>query len=139
MRKRDKMTTTDYELKCTRIYTDEQGESHFDEVKIPTQKVQVHKDATPFDVSQNFPASRLRITHIPKGVHPVNWHNVPEPVLTVRLKGEVEYETSDGDRRTVKAGEFILIEDTTGKGHRSRHSNEEQTVLWISLPDGLGG
>jgi hypothetical protein len=28
----------------------------------------------------------------------VAWHTVPEPVLTVRLDGSIEYETSDGRR-----------------------------------------
>ena len=29
------------------------------------------------------------------------------------------------------------FEDVAGKGHKSLHSPEEQTVLWISLPQGL--
>jgi hypothetical protein len=58
-------------------------------------------------------------------------------VLTVRLDGSVEYETSDGDVRKIPAGHFVLVEDTHGKGHLSRHSPEAQTVLWISMPSGL--
>jgi hypothetical protein len=65
------------------------------------------------------------------------WHRVPEPVLTVRLDGSVEYETSDGDVRYAPAGSFVLVEDTHGKGNFSRHSPEAQTVIWISLPNGL--
>jgi hypothetical protein len=30
-----------------------------------------------------------------------------------------------------------LFEDVDGKGHKSHHSPQEQTVLWISLPQGL--
>ena len=67
----------------------------------------------------------------------VSWHTVPERVLTVRLDGSVEYETSDGEVRDVAAGGFVLVEDTHGKGHLSRHSLESQTVLWITLPSGL--
>lgn len=59
-------------------------------------------------------------------------HGVPEPVLTVRLDGSVEYETSDGEVRHVSAGSFVLVADTHGKGHLSRHSPEAQTVIWIS-------
>jgi len=62
---------------------------------------------------------------------------VPERVLTVRLDGSVEYETSDGEVRHVPAGSFVLVEDTHGKGHLSHHSQEAQTVLWITLPNGL--
>ena len=64
-------------------------------------------------------------------------HTVPERVLTVRLDGSAEYQTSDGDERLVPAGSFVLFEDVDGKGHKSLHSPEEQTVLWISLPQGL--
>jgi hypothetical protein len=35
------------------------------------------------------------------------------------------------------AGGFVLVEDTHGEGHLSRHSPDEQTVLWIRLPGGL--
>ncbi|HWZ38064.1 MAG TPA: hypothetical protein VNY08_07185 [Bradyrhizobium sp.] len=51
--------------------------------------------------------------------------------------GEVEIPASDGERRHVGAGSFVLIEDTEGKGHISRHSPQAQTVLWISLPNRL--
>ena len=40
-------------------------------------------------------------------------------------------------KRRVPAGSFVLFEDVDGKGHKSLHSPEEQTVLWISLPQGL--
>jgi hypothetical protein len=46
----------------------------------------------------------------------------------MRLDGSAEYQTSDGDERRVPAGSFILFEDVDGKGHKSRHSPEEQTV-----------
>lgn len=124
-------------MKCLRIYASPDGESHFDEVEIPTKDVSVHPDATPFEVSASYPAARVRFTRIPAGMRQVDWHTVPDRVLTVRLDGAVEYETSDGEIRAVPAGTFVLVEDTHGKGHLSRHSPEAQLVLWISLPNGL--
>ena len=124
-------------MKCLRIFATPDGESHFDEVDIPTRSLSVHPDATPFDVTHSYAASRIRFTRIPAGMRQVDWHTVPEPVLTVRLDGSVEYETSDGEVRTVAAGSFVLVEDTHGKGHLSRHSPDAQLVLWISLPNGL--
>ena len=124
-------------MKCLRIYATLDGESHFGEVEIPTKKVSVHPDATPFDVTASYSASRVRFTRIPAGMRQVDWHTVPDRVLTVRLDGAVEYETSDGEVRKVAAGEFVLVEDTHGKGHLSRHSPDSQLVLWISLPNGL--
>jgi hypothetical protein len=31
----------------------------------------------------------------------------------------------------------VLVEDTHGKGHISRHSTAAQTVIWIAQPNGL--
>jgi len=98
---------------------------------------EVHPDAAPFEVSASYPASHVRFTRIPAGMRQVAWHTVPERVLTVRLDGSVEYETSDGEVRQVSAGCFVLVEDTHGRGHLSRHSAEAQTVIWATLPDGL--
>ena len=124
-------------MKCLRIYATPDGASHFDAVDLPTTAMSVHPDAAPFEVTASYPASRLRITRIPAGMREVAWHTVPEPNLSVRLDGSVEYETSDGEVRHVPAGSFVLVEDTHGRGHLSRHSPEAQTVIWISLPNGL--
>lgn len=124
-------------VKCLRIYSSSDGESHFDEIEIGTRSRQVHPDAAAFAMSGKYAASSLRFTRIPAGAREVSWHTVPERVLTVRLGGSAEYETSDGEKRTVPVGSFILFEDTHGKGHRTFHSPQEQTVMWISLPHGL--
>jgi hypothetical protein len=124
-------------MMCLRVYSTADGESHFDEVEIPTTSRQVHPNAVAFEVSAKYAASGIRFTHIPAGARQIDWHTVPERVLTVRLDGSAEYQTSDGDERRVPAGSFVLFEDVDGKGHKSLHSPQEQTVLWISLPQGL--
>jgi hypothetical protein len=124
-------------VKCLRIYATSDGESRFDEVELPTTKRPVHPNAVPFDVTSSYPASRVHIMHIPAGMREVTLHTVPEPVLTIRPDGSVEYETSDGEVRHVQVGSFVLVEDTHVKGHLSRHSPGAQTGIWISLPNGL--
>lgn len=124
-------------MKCLRIYATEDGESHFGEVDIPTKSLAVHPDATPFEVSPSYPASQIRFKQIPAGMRQVDCHTVPERMLTVRLDGAVEYETSDEEVLTVAAGGFVLVEDTHGKGHLSRHSPDSQIVLRITVPDGF--
>jgi len=124
-------------MKCLRIYATADGESHFDEIDIPTTKRAAIPNTAPFEISTRYPASHVRFTRIPAAMHEVSFHTVPERVLTVRLDGAVVYETSDGEIRHVQPGSFVLVEDTHGKGHISRHSAGEQTVLWIALPNGL--
>ena len=101
-------------MKCLRVYSTADGESHFDEIEILTTSRQVHPNAAAFEVSAKYAASGIRFTHIPAGARQVDWHTVPERVLP--------------------AGSFVLFEDVDGKGHKSLHSPQEQTVLWISLP-----
>jgi hypothetical protein len=124
-------------MRCLRIFAASDGESHFDEVEIPTSSRRAHPDSAAFEVSASYPATRIRFTRIPAGAGEVDWHTVPERVLTVRLDGATDYQTSDGDERRLPAGGFILFDDTHGKGHKTRHSPHEQTVMWISLPRGL--
>jgi len=63
----------------------------------------------------------------------VNWHNPPHRMLVIWLMGEVEFETSDGDIRRLAAGSVVLAEDTTRKGHISRHPLEGQLVVHVDL------
>ena len=128
------MAGTEARMKCLQIYATADGESHFDETDIPLSSLQVHPNAATFASSAKFSATHIRFTRIPAGARLVDWHTVPVRVLTVRLNGSAEYLTSDGGRRHVPAGSFILLEDTFGKGHKTEHSLEEQTVMWISLP-----
>jgi hypothetical protein len=47
-----------------------------------------------------------------------------------------ECQTSDGAVRYVRAGGMVLVEDTHGKGHITRHTGQEQTMLGFALPGG---
>jgi hypothetical protein len=51
--------------------------------------------------------------------------------------GEAEFQTSDGDVRRLPAGSVVLAEDTSGKGHISRHPSEGQLVVHVALADHL--
>lgn len=105
-------------MRCLRICATADGESHFDEVDMPTTQRFVHPDASLFEVTASYPASRLRLNRIPAGMREVSWHTVPEPVLTVRLDGPVDYEVSDGEVRHVPAH----------RG-RSRHASLRLTAI----------
>ena len=59
-------------MRCLRVFSTADGESHFDEIEIPTSALQVHRDAAPFEVSANYAASRIRFTRIPSGAGQVD-------------------------------------------------------------------
>jgi hypothetical protein len=91
----------------------------------------------PFELSAYYPASRVRFVHIPAGVREAGFHTPPARLLAVRLDGEVEFETSDGELRCVTAGKAVHVEDMHGKGHISRHPPEAPNLILVILPNGL--
>jgi hypothetical protein len=122
---------TDESVKCLRIFADANGETHMEEIDITLQPRTLFKDNPPLRLSDNLAASWCNICHVPTGM--VDWHNPPQRLLVLWLTGEVEFETSDGDIRRLAAGSVVLAEDTTGKGHISRHPPEGQLVVHVAL------
>jgi hypothetical protein len=48
--------------------------------------------------------------------------------------GQVEFEVGDGSKRVLGAGDILLAEDTTGRGHLSRAMDGTTRVsLFIAL------
>ncbi len=45
----------------------------------------------------------------------------PQRQYIVLLDGAIEIETSDGERRIFRGGNILLVEDTSGRGHRTRN------------------
>jgi len=132
-------------MKCLRIFATPDGESHFGEVDIPMTLMRSFPNEAPVEPSARYEASRsafyeasrVRFVHIPAGVREAGFHNPPGRLLAIWLDGEVEFETSDGERRRVSAGKAVLVEDVHGKGHISRHPPEGQNNILVMLPHGL--
>ena len=60
----------------------------------------------------------------------------PQRQFIVLLDGAMEIEASDGERRTFRGGEVLLMEDTTGRGHRTRHLEaQERRSVFILLDE----
>jgi quercetin dioxygenase-like cupin family protein len=61
-----------------------------------------------------------------------DFHNSPQRQYLVILDGIIEIETSLGEKRIFKEGEVVLLEDTTGKGHRTKNMEiAERRSLFI--------
>jgi hypothetical protein len=63
----------------------------------------------------------------------VDWHVGPRRQMIATIAGEGEIETGDGQKLTVKAGVFTLIEDLTGKGHLTRNGPEGRLCVFMPL------
>jgi len=124
---------SDEQMTHLRIYADANGETHMEEVDLRLLPKSLFKNNPPLRLSNTIPASGIHFCRVPSGMGEVGWHNPPGPMLVIWLTGEVEFETSDGDIRRLAAGSVVIAEDTTGKGHISRHPQEGQLVAHIEL------
>ena len=115
-------------MKITRVYADEQGESHFDEVEVEL------RDAGPIGhLSEPIPAREV-IFRCNDPSYDYDWHPAPRRQFIVLLDGAIELEVSDGERRTLRGGEILLLEDTEGRGHRTRNvEHRERHSVFIVL------
>jgi quercetin dioxygenase-like cupin family protein len=64
----------------------------------------------------------------------LDWHSAPRKQYVVQLDGDTQITASDGDVRTVRAGEIVLVEDVSGKGHRSKNVvGRPYYVMFVAL------
>jgi hypothetical protein len=124
---------TDERVTYLRIYADTNGETHMQDIDITLLPREVFKGHPPLRLSDTLAASGCSFCRVPSGMREVDWHNPQCRKLVIWLTGEVEFETSDGNIRRVAAGSIVLAEDTTGKGHISRHPPEGQLQVFVDL------
>jgi hypothetical protein len=122
-------------LKYVRLYSDESGESHFEDVDIPLAAVEFVPSAAALALSEPVAARQLAFLSGRAG-WTSGWHPSSARNMFVVISGAWEVEASDGTVRRFKTGDVVLVEDTTGKGHRSRvTSNEPSLAALVQLPD----
>ena len=123
------------EMTYTRVFTDEEGESHFEDVSSLLELVDFAPPAPPLHVAAPVEADRAILGVAPKGWYG-DWHPTPARQFYVQLSGALEAETSDGEVRAFGPGAIVLLDDTTGRGHRSRVLGEEPVnMLFVQLKD----
>ena len=117
-------------LNFVRLRPDTNGASHFEALSIDIVRKDFAPPATPFFVSELAPASHCGFLKLPAG-----WvgdtHPSPIRMWVFFLSGEMEFEASDGERRKCVPGTALLLEDTTGEGHRSRVVGGDDALLAV--------
>ena len=117
-------------MRYFRIYADENGESHFEDVDIELEEQNPQSE-----LSRLYPAIGVIFRRTPADQF-LDWHPAPRRQFVVTLSGEAEIEASDGEVRRIGPGTIMLAEDVTGKGHITRGiGTEERLSLFIPLPD----
>jgi quercetin dioxygenase-like cupin family protein len=117
-------------MKYVRLFAGPDGESHFEDVTVEFDSAPAHR----FPVSEWQPVERMRFLSFPPD-HEPQMHRAPARLLHILITGSWTMQASDGETRHFKAGDVILVEDTTGKGHLTSITSEGATlVARIQLP-----
>src|SRR3984893_15023500 len=96
------------------LYTDASGQSHFRDINVEWAE-ETHAGK----LSKRLPATGIIFREVP----PTARHRrppAPRRQYIITLDAGVQITASDGESRVIGAGEVILVEDTTGKGHLSK-------------------
>lgn len=105
-------------LPYVRVYSDAEGESHFEDAELSFTLADFAPPAPPISVSEAMAADTVAVISSPAGWYG-DWHPAPRRQLMFMLVGELEVQVSDGQVKRFRAGDVFLVEDTTGKGHVS--------------------
>jgi hypothetical protein len=111
----------------TRLYSDQHGESHFEDVEIDLTMIDYAPPAPPLGLSSFTAATQFGFMNAPAGWSS-DWHPTSARNIFFVLSGEWEVTASDGKSRRFSQGSVLLVEDTTGKGHSSRVVSETESL-----------
>lgn len=119
----------------TRLYSDADGDSHFEDVEIDLTLTDYAPPAPPLSLSSFAPATQFGFMSARAGWSS-DWHPSSDRNIFFVLTGEWEVTASDGEARRFRVGSVLRVEDTTGKGHSSRVvSQNESLAAVVRLPE----
>ena len=115
-------------IKISRIFSDNKGESHFEDIEMS-----LTDDGEIGFLSDKIPVRELIFRKV-KPDYDYDFHNAPHKQYIILLDGEIEIETSLGEKKIFKGGDILLMEDTHGKGHKTRNiQNIERKSVFITF------
>lgn len=116
-------------FKVTRIYADDNGDSHFED-----HEIQLKSRGTVGSLSEPLAAKDIIFREV-EPAYDWNYHVAPQRQYIILLEGEIEIETSLHKKRIFKGGDILLAEDTTGKGHKTKNIQPiKRKSIFITLP-----
>lgn len=116
-------------INIVRIYSDMNGDSHFEDISIPLKV-----GGTIGYLSDKIPVKEVIFREV-EPAYDYDFHTAPQRQYIILLDGAIEIETSLGNKRQFKAGEILLVEDTEGKGHKTRNLQPiRRKSIFITLP-----
>ncbi len=115
-------------MKILRVYSGDDGESHFEDVEIPLRDLGRIGRLSPLQEATGI------VFRTTEGDYEYGWHNAPRRQYVINLDAPVEIEVGDGTVRRLEPGSVLLAEDTTGRGHISRAvDGRPRTSIFVTL------
>jgi hypothetical protein len=113
----------------TRLYSDSNGDARFEDIFIPLNDAgEIGK------LSEGLPVTSIIFREV-EASYDYNFHNAPQKQYLILIDGAIEIETTLGEKRQFKAGDVLLLEDTEGKGHRTRNLEpRKRKSVFITVP-----
>lgn len=120
--------TTDASLSLIRLYTGEDGLTHFAGGAVLLEMKDFSPPTPSIAVSKRFSATDIAFATLPPGWFG-DWHPAPRRQYVLMLQGRFEIETGDGEKRQFGVGAVFLVEDINGQGHRTRVVSDDSVVI----------
>ena len=117
-------------MKIVRVYTADDGQSHFEDVDIP-----LNDQGGAGRISDLWRGKGVIFREV-DGDYSLDFHTAPRRQFVINLSGSVDIEVGDGSVRRIGPGGILLAEDTSGQGHISRAvDGEPRSCLFVPLID----
>jgi quercetin dioxygenase-like cupin family protein len=131
------MTHAPTKLTYVRLYTSADGNSHFVDEELPLAKSGAAGPEGSLAVNRIGEVKGAMFASLPAGATE-DWHVAPRRQFMICLRGIVEVTAGDGEKRRITPGQFLLLEDLTGKGHITHSAGtEDHIALAIPVPDAV--
>jgi len=114
----------------TRLGVDQSGESYFEKETI---NVNIWPSGLAM-VSLEEPSEGVRFFKAKPGWEMLELHHAPKRQYLLVLQGILEIHTSKNEIKQFEPGSILLVEDTYGKGHRTRNASTQNLILvWVGV------
>lgn len=111
-------------IEYLRIFADEEGCSHFEVKTIQLEEKDYAPPAPSLNTSNLEAANNSVFLELPTGWYG-DWHPTPVRQWLIIMTGVCEFEAGDGEKAIRKAGDVVMLDDLTGKGHQTKVMGNE--------------
>lgn len=106
-------------VRFTRVVASADGGSAFEDAELPLEERWIAEGTPPMLTGLLAAAPPSPVVFLRSSDFDSEPHPAPRRQWVVLVRGAIEIEVSDGSRRAFRSGDLLLLEDVTGRGHRT--------------------